>query len=100
MIGCRFVFRTNLDKAKPYVEALNATPGVGEGTHWAHDQPPAVGDELWFQVHATFSFELRVVAVRWHDGGRECRVELHLPAAPQQTIREWMEWFESRRRCQ
>jgi hypothetical protein len=92
----RFHFHTNLDEAQRYVEELNAPTGAG--TRWILPYPPSVGDEISFQVHKDFRFPLRVVAVRWSEGGRACRVELHMPTVPHSSIREWMDWFERRRR--
>ncbi len=81
---------TNLDEAQPYVRLQRWQGPV-----------PSVGQEVEFRLDAGPKvFRLRVVSVVWSSDGLIARVELHVPAAPHRTIREWCDWFKEWERAE
>lgn len=94
----RIYFHTNLDEAHPDVRGMN-TPGHEYEWHGEFGVP-AVGSEIVFEFirdNIRYAYPLRVCAVRYMLDSGAVHVELHMPTAPHQSIREWVEWFNRHR---
>ena len=93
----RIYFHTNLDEAQRDVHGLNT---IGHQYEWHQDfGVPAVGTEIRFEFErdGRKAYCLQVCAVTYDVKRQTIDVELHMPRAPHQSIREWTEWIKRHR---
>lgn len=86
-------FKTNLDQAQRFVDALSGRDFDANDYHH--------GDLVEFTIDHSIgakldrrSFQLEVVARTHHPTAGYVLIELHLPRHWTQSIREWEQWFK------